>query len=195
MQGTSDNVEGTIVWLSSCSVTVDVFECSMLVVIFGMFGTNRINLSFKVGPSRPWKYRVCCFLLYQLMIKLLLVLFSCFAFPTGDDHLPCCCKSFLRNSLTNRNCSSRSTDLRLIEDAVNQNSQGWVKTIPFQCPKLGHHRSLKAHNRPPWLRAYNADFWSLGQSILTHRLSDYFLAEFFYTLDAHCCLIQNLGHV
>ena len=45
-----------------------------------------------MGPSRPWKHKVCCFLLYQLMIRFLSVLLNCFMLPPGDDHFPCCCK-------------------------------------------------------------------------------------------------------
>ena len=67
------------------------------VVFLGFLWTNSISLSFKAGPSRTWKFRVSCFLLYQLMITLPFEHLNCFVFPPGVSHFPCNFKTFSTN--------------------------------------------------------------------------------------------------
>ena len=94
----SSDSDGCIV----CSVETKGSGACKSVEVPGFFRTNSTSLSFRPGPSRPWKFRVCCFLLYQLIITLPLELLNCFVLPPGVSHFPCSFKTlttkFLRES-------------------------------------------------------------------------------------------------
>ena len=98
----------------------------------GMFWTNLTNLSLKMGPSRPWKHRVCCLLLNQLMIRFLSVLLNCFMLPPGDDNFPCCCKLHF---------SKLFNESKLLVQ-VNQSPFNW-RCFKSELSRLGKNRQSR----------------------------------------------------
>ena len=82
---------------NDCSLELRELACCVSVFVLGFLWTNPISLSFKAGPSRPWKFRVCCSFLYQLMITLPFEHLHCFVFPPGVSHFPCNFKTFSTN--------------------------------------------------------------------------------------------------
>ena len=82
---------------NDCSVELRELASCVSAMFLGFLWINSISLSFKARPSRPWKFRVCCFLLYQLMITLPFEHLNCFVFPSGVSHFPCNFKTFSTN--------------------------------------------------------------------------------------------------